>query len=41
MTRTLRFQFAVLMSITFLAGTAFGLYLASQLIGNFIPELAK
>lgn len=41
MTSKLKIQIAFLTLSTFAVGIAFGLYLASQMIGVWIPELAK
>jgi len=41
MTFKAKIQAAILIGATFLVGFAGGLYAASQLIGDFIPELAK
>jgi len=41
MTTQIKLQMVILTAVTFLAGTAFGLYIASQMIGQWMPELSK
>ncbi len=38
MTSTLKFQIGLMVAMTFLVGFSFGLYIASQIIGNYITQ---
>jgi uncharacterized membrane protein len=41
MSKTMKIQTAVIALVNLLLGVAIGLYVASNFIGNFIPELSK